>query len=222
MKLGSPSGIFVMVLVGTLSSCGFYRPKNQDGGFSFNQSELSFDLVKSRVLAPRCVACHNSASAKGGVILDNYDDVKANLGRIETAALVNQTMPPTGPLSDSSKELLRAWIDAGAPREGSGATQPTLEATFTSIRKNVFEAKCVVCHTAGGTAEKVPLVDYTTLLNSPRELVLPGNPTESALVLSIEATDDNQMPPKDSGLGRLSDLEISTIKSWIQDGAKEN
>ncbi len=101
-------------------------------------------------------------------------------------------------------------------------SQSNLEPTFTSIRKNVFEAKCTACHVGGGAAEKVPLTDYAALLASPRELVLPGNPAESAIILSIEATGDSQMPPLSSGSGHLSDFEISTIRSWIQDGAKDN
>lgn len=211
-----------MVLAGTLSSCGFYRAKNQDGDFSFQQSELSYSLVNSKIFSSKCIACHNSVSAKDDVVLDSYASVKQNLGRIEQVALISQTMPPTGPLNGSSQELLRAWIAAGAPKEGSGTLPQTLEPTFTSIRKNVFEAKCTACHAIGGTAEKVPLTDYAALLASPRELILPGNPTESALVLSIEATGDTQMPPLTSGLGHLGEIEISTIKSWIQDGAKDN
>lgn len=222
MKLLSPSEIFVMALLGTMSSCGFYREKNQDGDFSYSQGELSYSLVNSRIISRQCVACHNSVSAKAGVVLDSYDSVKQNLNRIEQAALITQNMPPTGPLETSSQKLLRAWIAAGAPKEGTGTPEPTLEPTFTSIKRNVFEGKCVSCHTTGGEAEKVPLLNYAELLNSPRELVLPGNATESALILAVEATDDRQMPPKTSGLGHLSDREITIIKRWIQDGAQEN
>lgn len=223
MKSGSLTGIIAMLVLGAMSSCSFYHAKNQDEDLGFNQSELSYNLVNSRIFSRQCIACHNAASPKGGVVLETYNDVKGMLVRIEQVALINQTMPESGPLSPGSRDLLRAWIAAGAPREGTDPIPPpNLEPRFRSIRTNIFEAKCIVCHTAGGTAEKVPLIDYAALLNSPRELVLPGNPEESSLVLSVEASDDNQMPPTDSGLGRLSETEISIIKSWIQDGAKDN
>lgn len=211
------------VVVGAASSCGFYHAKAQSDSQGFSQTDVSYAGVNSRIFSRQCIACHNSSSAKAGVVLDNYDTVKANLGRVEDVALIKQSMPPSHPLDSGSQQLLRAWITAGAPQEGpDNPTLPPLEPKFSSIRTVVFETRCISCHTAGGTAEKVPLVDYTALLGSPRELVLPGNAEESGLILALDRTDDNQMPPKNSGIRHLSEQDISAIKTWIQNGAKDD
>lgn len=133
-------------------------------------------------------------------------------------------MPRSRPLAPEDRQLLSAWISAGAPKEGSSPNPPPppLQPTFTSIRTLVFEAKCVSCHTTGESAEKVSLTDYSLLMNSPRDLVLPGNADESGLIIDLERTDEHQMPPPDSGLGRLSTLDIATIREWIVNGAKND
>lgn len=212
-----------LCVAGAASSCGFYHAKAQSDSQGFSQTEVSYAGVNSRVFSRQCIACHNSSSAKAGIVLDSYDSVKANLGRIEDVALIKQSMPPSHPLDSGSQQLLRAWINAGAPQEGPvNPNLPPLESKFSSIRAVVFETRCISCHTVGGTAEKVPLVDYTALLSSPRELVLPGNAEESGLILALDRTDDNQMPPKTSGIRHLSEQDISTIKAWIQNGAKDD
>jgi uncharacterized membrane protein len=207
-----------------LSGCNFYHEKHPKPALDLSQTNLSYATVNSEIFSPQCISCHNSASAKGGVVLESYETVKANLDQIYGSAVINQTMPRTRPLAPEDRALLSAWILAGAPREGTSPNPPPtpLEPTYTSIRKLVFEAKCVSCHTAGESAAKVPLSDYNLLMNSPRDLVLPGNADESGLIIALERTDDHQMPPPDSGLGRISSSAIATIREWILNGAKND
>lgn len=47
--------------------------------------------------------------------LTNYDEVKANLERIQVRALEERTMPPSGPLSTCDHNQLTQWIADGAP-----------------------------------------------------------------------------------------------------------
>lgn len=208
----------------SLSACNFYHEKNSKSAVDLSQVDLSYASVNARIFSPQCISCHNLASAKGGIVLDRYEAVKGNLRKVEEAALINQTMPRGRPLDSEDRALLRAWISAGAPRDGTKPLPPfpALKATFTSINKLVFEAKCVSCHRAGEEAEKVILNDYSLLMNSPRDLVLPAKSDESALVIALERTDDHAMPPPDSGLGRLSPSDIATIREWIQSGAKND
>jgi hypothetical protein len=48
--------------------------------------------------------------------LTNYQEVIANLDRIEVRALQERTMPPSGPLSQCEHTQLTQWIANGAPQ----------------------------------------------------------------------------------------------------------
>lgn len=93
-----------------------------------------------------------------------------------------------------------------------------LDATYESIRQNIFERKCQSCHNPGEEGGRV-LLDLDSLLNSPRELVLPGNAEESGLFLALIREDDKRMPPAEDGYASLSSEEIEVVRRWIDNGA---
>ena len=64
-------------------------------------------------------------------------------------------------------------------------------------------------------------MDKDSLMNSPLELVLPGNADESGLVLSVERSDKKRMPPAEDGYSALKDAEKTAIRLWITNGAKD-
>jgi len=92
-----------------------------------------------------------------------------------------------------------------------------LEAKFSWITTGIFQRKCIECHQSTGNASHVPLT-YRELLNSPRDLVLPGNAEESGLYIALVRTDEKKMPPSEP----LTQEEIETVKTWIMEGALEN
>lgn len=98
------------------------------------------------------------------------------------------------------------------------ANAEVLEPTFESIDRIIFQKTCTDCHYSGGDGKRV-LLDKKSLLNSPLELVIPGNPDESGLIISLERTDDKRMPPAEDGYDVLSSEEISVIRKWIEIGA---
>jgi uncharacterized membrane protein len=57
--------------------------------------------------------CHNAASGAGGVVLETYDQIISKIDRIQQRALVEQTMPPTGPLSTKDINTIQCWINSG-------------------------------------------------------------------------------------------------------------
>ena len=135
---------------------------------------------------------------------------------------------PETPLTSDQLGLLKAWIDAGAPENSEGVLpMPPLEPTFDSIKAHILEPKCLMCHSRGQPIARIPLVTRDDLLNSPLELVIPGNADESGIVLVIMGVNpDKIMPPqkdssgKPSGFSRLSEEEIRVIKEWINRGAQ--
>lgn len=107
-------------------------------------------------------------------------------------------------------------------REGSGDSSGSpvlpLTATFSSISKNIFEPKCVSCHAVGKDAKRI-LLDKASLLNSPLELIVPGDADESGLIIAVERDDKNRMPPEKEGYSKLSDAELTAMRTWIVNGA---
>ena len=77
---------------------------------SFNAQILP--LVLSRCSISNC---HDAATAMGGLAFRNYNDISAAKIRIHTQVVVQKTMPADGPLSDAEINMIRCWLDSGAP-----------------------------------------------------------------------------------------------------------
>lgn len=58
--------------------------------------------------------CHD-ASAAGGQIFKTYAQISAAKDRINTRAVVEKSMPQTGPLLPAEVNILKCWIESGAP-----------------------------------------------------------------------------------------------------------
>jgi uncharacterized membrane protein len=91
---------------------------------------------------------------------------------------------------------------------------------YDSIKKNLLVVRCLLCHSQGGAAERVPLDEYQKVMTSPRELVIPGNVEESGLIIAVTRTDEKRMPPPASGAA-LSAETIKVLEEWIKKGAPE-
>lgn len=216
-----------ILLFSFLGACGFYKEKSLKDPFIIPAGgtvKISYQAIRQGVFLPNCVACHGNS---GGVNLESYSAIKANLSKVEKAVLIDKTMPKGRPLGALELKLLDLWIKAGAP-ENSDTPTPNLplepnepiDPSFTSIKKRIFDSKCLSCHTEGGGASGVPLRTIQDLLTSPRELVLPGNPDESGLWIAVSRQDNKKMPPPTSG-SPLSSEELAIIKKWIEIGAPE-
>jgi uncharacterized membrane protein len=229
-------GLWGSILFVTLTACGIHRDKQAPDDLAQLRLSTSYRTINENIFQKnQCLKCHNSSGVMmGGVALDNYSLILTNLNRIERAVLIDQNMPPTGPLPVAQQAALRAWIDNGAPEfppDTSATTTPTatptpppiaLQPTYTSIKANILDKKCIICHSVSGTTAKIPFDTYSAILNSPREIVIAGNPDESGMVIFTEIEDSNpkRMPPIKSGIARLSTIETMTIREWIKNGAK--
>lgn len=183
-------------------------------------SELSFEGISQSVFVPKCISCHGDS---GNVNLETYSEVFKNISLIKKSVFVDKTMPKRGSLSKEQLDLLWNWIEAGAPERPQNGTPPILEpliATYDSINKLVFQTSCKDCHNASGSGRRISL-EKEDLLNSPLELVLPGNPDESGLTVAIERADNKRMPPEKEGYAPLSDETKLIIRKWIENGAKD-
>lgn len=204
-------------------------------------AKVSFQDVMTGVFQPKCIACHGSA---GGVNLESAESASRYLQKISQSTLIEKRMPkrPYQPLTKEETLLLQAWIEAGGPdspavpsgpgQENPGQSPPPgdgnnppqaseLQPTFESIRKNILVPKCLICHKAGGEVAHIPLSTKSDLIDSPLEIVIPGNAEESMLMIVLQDGARKPMPPLDSGMTALSEKEKNVIEKWISEGAKD-
>lgn len=170
----------------TLGACGFSHSKSQNlpvDSEALLRESVGYDEVNKYVFSQSCVSCHNSATATGGVNLDNYTSVKAQIGEVQQQAIFtrNMPLPPLG-LTPFQIQLLSNWIAEGAPEYAStngGSTQnpnqtptpvPTpdasqviavIRANFDAYVKPLVKKACMDCHDATATPEgfgKLPII----------------------------------------------------------------
>jgi uncharacterized membrane protein len=228
-----------------MSACNYRiakseRTSNQPNDKLATLAQLDYNVVAEYVFKPSCTGCHGQVA---GVNLETYDSVFRKLSLVEEQALKRRTMPPQGGLTACQSELLQAWIAEGAPKIASQpapvltacggsilnpARPPTsspalptvpVEATYASIDQNIIQPKCLSCHSSGGVAGRVPLGTLSDLLTSPLEIVIPGSPDESGLIIMVARTDAKRMPPPTVGPS-LSLAEVNAVRAWIEQGAK--
>ncbi len=106
------------------------------------------------------------------------------------------------------------------PEDASVVAARNLKPTFDSIYQYIFARQCISCHSLGKPAHRV-LLDRTSLLTSPRDLVIPGD-LNSGLLIAIDGREKRKpMPPPEEGFGPLKPQEIEIIRTWILNGAKD-
>jgi uncharacterized membrane protein len=235
MKFGEPNiSRLIVVTALVLTACGGSMHEIRDSDFpspaNYKISELTYSSVYQRVLRPNCVGCHGNGNSNG-TTLENYGDVKANLKQIYQTTVAQRKMPkaPMRPLTSDQLGILNAWIKADAPETAQDKEAPIpLGPMFDSIKYNILETKCLQCHVPGKSAAQIPLVTKDDLLNSPHELVIPGNPDESGIMVAIRGLNPKKLmpPPRDAqgkptGFTKLSDQEIDAFAVWILNGAKD-
>jgi hypothetical protein len=91
--------------------------------------------------------------------------------------------------------------------------------TYTSIRKLIFEPKCLSCHAPGERADEVPLHTLQDLLMV-EGLINLQNPEQSDLITAVTRT-RRPMPPPRTGLSPLTSDEVAVLIEWIRQGTPQ-
>jgi hypothetical protein len=110
----------LVVWLAALSACGT----------SPDPRDPTVEVIALQILAPSCgqVQCHSTTSKIQGLAFDTLDEAKAALRKLtgtegsEGSELMDvltdsgsSRMPPDAPLQDADIELVRVWLDNGAP-----------------------------------------------------------------------------------------------------------
>ena len=108
-----------------------------------------------------------------------------------------------------------------------------LQPTFSSIQQNIFNVSCAVsgCHAGSGSPWGLDLAAgaaYDNLVNAPAgskpgtNRVSPGDADNSYLVQVLEGAPGITVPRMPFGIGSLTDEQITAVRDWINDGAKND
>ncbi len=83
----------------------------------------------------------------------------------------------------------------------------------------ILAAKCLACHSAEKRSGGLSLATYADVLDGGRSgaAIKPGNSAASLIILRLTGATQPQMP---FGLPPLSEAEINTIRTWIDQGAR--
>ena len=220
-------GFYIFLSFGMLG-CNYTKLKQSsaDDNLKFSLPEeklssLSYSVVGQKIFSPKCISCHGNS---GNISLESYSDITRNIALIKKAVFDEKTMPKRGSLTEEELSYLWNWIKLGAPEQAqNGNVAPIPEPilpTYDSISRNVFQTSCKDCHNPTGTGKRI-LFDKDALLNSPLELIIPNNPDESGLVVTLERIDSKRMPPAKEGYSALKDEAKAAIRKWIENGAKD-
>jgi predicted Ser/Thr protein kinase len=203
------------------------------------QAEQDAPLVRE-ILKRNCSECHNG---QPGDIKRNFDILKyPQLLEAERKIVVpgaphnsllmqrisDGSMPPEEEeqrlprLSEKELEILRDWIQGGAPPFSSEEpAQPTPAVVpyspLAARTKAIFQERCYECHKYDVARGGIKILNHR-LLVTVHPVVIPGRPDDSKLFQLITSPrDDRRMPPPRNEA--LSAEEIATIREWIADGA---
>ena len=114
---GRPYGSMILVSVALAAASVTYVTLEKGGTSAAGGQPVSFAQVRP-ILATHCASCHNADQPPLGVRLDSWEHTRAAATRIRRVAVDSTAMPlgnPTG-MTPEDRQLLGAWIAAGAPR----------------------------------------------------------------------------------------------------------
>lgn len=197
------------------------------------QSQVAFFSLGTLAFAFGMASCGtdfggNKAAKRGGEALppaagtQGANDTNPTLTPTGSATVGVTTMPTA---VASAAATLPPVVDASptftALPIGQPTEQPidqTIEASFDSLNTLLMAPKCASCHSGVSPAGKIDLSSYDALRQARTfpPLVVPLDAKGSLIVKAVE---QGNMP---LGAPKLSAIEISALKAWINSGARRN
>jgi uncharacterized membrane protein len=110
----------VLILAIIFTSCYYDKADLLNPG---NSTPVNCTTVNAKfaadvnpIIQSKCsyAGCHN-ASAAGGVILLNYNQINSNSAKINLRTVVQKNMPSSGALPKADLDKIQCWINSGSP-----------------------------------------------------------------------------------------------------------
>lgn len=119
MKLKHSISLFAIIIALTFSACKY--DSEEELYTICDTTAVSFSATIQPILAANCNSCHNATIANGGVITNNYNDLKIPVDAGVFHKAVNH-LPGAVPMPFEGQKLpecelnkINAWLNQGAP-----------------------------------------------------------------------------------------------------------
>jgi hypothetical protein len=108
-----------MFLIGIVTLVGCYYDNEEElypGSFC-DTSTVALASTIMPIIQARCAipGCHVTGGQSPNLSTPEAVVTIGGNGQLNTVAVVNRSMPPSGPLSACEQLRIKAWIDAGSP-----------------------------------------------------------------------------------------------------------
>jgi len=112
--------LFLFAAATVVQSCYYDKEEllypGSNAAVDCNTVNARFSADVLPLVSTKCAitGCHD-ATASGGLTFGSYSQVSSAKDRINTRAVVEKTMPPTGPLQPAEINIIKCWLQNGAP-----------------------------------------------------------------------------------------------------------
>jgi mono/diheme cytochrome c family protein len=208
--------IILCLLIFFINSCG---KKESDLTFSENklsnklpaEQDVNFNLVKSEILTPHCLRCHNDVGTEEGLgqwVTPGKPESSSFFLRVEDGSM------PQGeaPLSTAQLEIIKNYIEqmvltptpTPTPQPPPTPTPTPDTVSFSELKTQILVPYgCTSCHSLGTESKLLKWMNLT-------------NPTSSSLYTSVK---NGSMP---IGGQDLNSEDKAIVLKYIQDFARNN
>ncbi len=98
---------------------------------------------------------------------------------------------------------------------------PSTGVSYKDQVQILFNQACAYsgCHDNTGAQNHLDLTSYSGLMYQLPGIVISGKPDQSMLILRVQGSVGDRMPPTTN---RLNDNQIAGLRTWVAEGAKNN
>lgn len=182
-------------------------PQNQEA----STEGISFESLKTEVLAPKCLGCHK-AWADEAIFQDDGRMIIGDADNSKVFQMVKTGRMPVGPKLPEGGRAKVPPLDSAELNKVLQYINHTkavfTKVTFEELKTKVLEPKCIVCHKKWSTEEEFL-----------KRHITPGNATTSKLYDSVMAPRMPKSPLNEDGTVNpvvpLSKAETKLIRNYI-------
>jgi len=185
--------------------------------------DMSFKDQILPIFTSNCAGsgCHNSKDKEADLDLSNYEGIMKAVvpfrplqSEVYTNIKGNNPSMPLAPyskLKSKDVELIKLWINMGAPNNVIETSCDTNVVTFQKSVQPILQTWCVSCHNNSNLSGGINLSTHDGVVNSLNNNRLLG---------SIKYLNGYSKMPQNGT--QLSSCDISKIEKWIRSGAANN
>lgn len=179
------------------------------------------DKVK-QIIVTNCATagCHNPTDKKEGYDFTSYEGVMKAVkakhsGQSELYTVLNakgdERMPPAYSLSQDEKDIIKHWINNGAPNNSCSSTSCDTNTFSYSVIEASLKTNCLGCHNSNNASGGILLNTHTNVVASAKNNKLLG---------SVKHETGYSAMPQYSA--KLNDCDIKVLEKWINAGMPDN